>query len=192
MSEEIAKKQNTIFNLPNSISFFRLLLAVPFYILVGKLNLDDSYRYYVLGLIFIAFISDILDGYIARKKDIVTETGKIIDPLADKVCVILIILQLYLIGEIPTIYFWIILGRDILIFTGGIFVSKKIGKVLPSNLLGKLTVLVIGFFIIAVVAGLEPSNLLYKLLFYISIIMSFGSVIGYALRAYEKIKWKNE
>lgn len=192
MSEEIAKKQNTIFNLPNSISFFRLLLAVPFYILVGKLNLDNSYRYYVLGLIFIAFISDILDGYIARKKDIVTETGKIIDPLADKVCVILIILQLYLIGEIPTIYFWIILGRDILIFTGGIFVSKKIGKVLPSNLLGKLTVLVIGFFIIAVVAGLEPSNLLYKLLFYISIIMSFGSVIGYALRAYEKIKWKNE
>ena len=192
MSEEIAKKQNTIFNLPNSISFFRLLLAVPFYILVGKLNLDDSYRYYVLGLIFIAFISDILDGYIARKKDIVTETGKIIDPLADKVCVILIILQLYLIGEIPTIYFWIILGRDILIFTGGIFVSKKIGKVLPSNLLGKLTVLVIGFFIIAVVADLEPSNLLYKLLFYISIIMSFGSVIGYALRAYEKIKWKNE
>ena len=110
MSEEIAKKQNTIFNLPNSISFFRLLLAVPFYILVGKLNLDDSYRYYVLGLIFIAFISDILDGYIARKKDIVTETGKIIDPLADKVCVILIILQLYLIGEIPTIYFWIIIG----------------------------------------------------------------------------------
>ena len=168
------------------------MLAVPFYILVGKLNLDDSYRYYVLGLIFIAFISDILDGYIARKKDIVTETGKIIDPLADKVCVILIILQLYLIGEIPTIYFWIILGRDILIFTGGIFVSKKIGKVLPSNLLGKLTVLVIGFFIIAVVADLEPSNLLYKLLFYISIIMSFGSVIGYALRAYEKIKWKNE
>ena len=79
-----------------------------------------------------------------------------------------------------------------MIFTGGIFVSKKIGKVLPSNLLGKLTVLVIGFFIIAVVAGLEPANLLYKLLFYISIIMSFGSVIGYALRAYEKIKWKNE
>ena len=186
------KNSNDVFNIPNLISFFRLLLAIPFYLLVEQINTDVNYRYYTIGLILIAFISDLLDGFIARKKNIVTETGKIIDPLADKVCVILIVLQLYLIGEIPPVYFWIIVGRDLIILTGGIFVSRKIGKVLPSNLLGKLTVLSIGFFILATVAGLDASNFVYKLLFYLSIIMSFGSVIGYALRAYEKIKWKNE
>lgn len=179
------------FNLPNSLSFFRLLLAIPFYFLLLHLHDAPNYRYIIIGLILVATASDILDGYIARKKKIITEFGKVIDPLADKVCIILIITQLYIQGEIPGIYFWIIILRDIVIFSGGIIVSRKIGKVLPSNMIGKITVLTIGFFILAIIAGLNETNFIYRLLFYLSIIMSFASVIGYALRAYEFLKWKN-
>jgi CDP-diacylglycerol--glycerol-3-phosphate 3-phosphatidyltransferase len=146
-----------------------------------------------LVLIFIASISDLLDGYIARRKNLISEFGKIIDPLADKVCVILIITQLYLLGEIISIYFWIIVGRDVIIFIGGIIVSKKIGKVLPSNLLGKITVITIGIFIIITVIDLSKTNFLYHFFFYLSIIMSVLSVFGYGLRALEVLRWnKNE
>lgn len=187
--EKSKKFFENAFNLPNSLSFFRLLLVIPFYFLLQEIHTDYFYRIYILGLILIGFISDILDGYLARKMNIITEFGKIIDPLADKACVILIIIQLYLLEEIPEIYLWIILGRDILIFFGGIYVSRKIGKVLPSNMLGKITVLTIGFFIIATIVGLEFTNFIYRLLFYLSILLSFGSVIAYAIRGYEAVKW---
>lgn len=192
MNEPKTNIFENVFNLPNALSFLRLLLAVPFYFALSQFHHSPNAKYYVLGLILFAFITDILDGYTARKKKIVTEFGKIIDPLADKVLVILIITQLYLMGDIPGVYFWIIICRDIFIFTGGILLSKKIGKVLPSNMLGKITVLSIGFFIIATIAGLDPTNFIFRFLFYISIILSFASVVAYSIRAYEAMKWKND
>lgn len=176
--------------LPNYISIFRLFLAIPFYFLLDNMQSDFSIRYYLLGLIFIASLSDILDGLIARKSKKVSEFGKIIDPLADKVLVILIVTKLYLIGEIIPLYFYIIVGRDILIFFGGILVTKKIGKVLPSNIIGKVTVITIGIFLIITISGISKFNFLYNSFFYLSIFMSFVSVIAYILRAYEAIKWK--
>ncbi|MBS3944058.1 MAG: CDP-alcohol phosphatidyltransferase family protein [Melioribacter sp.] len=178
---------NTI---PNYISLFRLLLAIPFYFLLDAIQYDFLNRYYVLGLIFIASLSDILDGIIARKLNKISEFGKIIDPLADKVLIILIVTKLYLMGEIISLYFFIIVGRDILIFLGGIWISKKIGRVLPSNLIGKLTVISIGVFIIITVSGTSKFSFLYNSFFYLSIILSFISVIAYGLRAYEALKWK--
>ncbi|MBM4171405.1 MAG: hypothetical protein FJ214_06020 [Ignavibacteria bacterium] len=181
------------YTLPNLISIFRLLLAIPMFLVIQYINTEFVYRYYLLGLIFIATISDLLDGFIARKKNLISEFGKIIDPLADKVCVILIITQLYFLGEIISIYFWIIVGRDLLIFIGGIIVSKKIGKVLPSNLLGKITVITIGAFIIITVIDISKTNFLYHFFFYLSILMSVLSVFGYSLRALEVLRWnKNE
>jgi len=191
MTEERKRLFEGAFNLPNSISFIRLLLAIPFYIILSQFHSLPYARYYVIGLILLAFFTDILDGFIARKKKLVTEFGKIIDPLADKALVILIVVQLYFLDEIPGVYFWILLCRDLLIFIGGIFLSRKIGKVLPSNLLGKITVLSIGFFFLAILFELDPTNFIYRFLFYISISLSFASVIAYALRGYEAIKWKN-
>ncbi len=178
---------NTI---PNYISLFRLLLAIPFYFLLDAIQYDILYRYYVLGLIFIASLSDILDGIIARNLNKISEFGKIIDPLADKLLIILIVTKLYLMGEIISLYFFIIVGRDILIFLGGIWISKKIGRVLPSNLIGKLTVISIGVFIIITVSGTSKFSFLYNSFFYLSIILSFISVMAYSLRAYEALKWK--
>lgn len=189
MSSVLLQSMKDINTLPNYISFFRLLLAIPFYFLLKEIHSDFTIRYYILALIFIAALSDIADGYIARLQNKISEFGKIIDPLADKALVILIVTQLYLSGEIIDIYFWIIVGRDIIIFIGGIWVSKKIGKVLPSNLLGKITVITIGIFIIITISGVSRINFIYHSFFYLSIIMSILSVIGYGLRGYEAIKW---
>lgn len=182
-----------ITNIPNLISLFRLSLAIPFYFLLPLINQNYVYRIIIISLIIIAFISDLLDGYIARKQNITTELGKILDPLADKILVIIIITQLYLNNMILEFYFWIILLRDVLIFTGGIVVSKKIGRVLPSNIIGKITVFSIGIYIIIVLLDIPKSDIFYHIIFYLSIILSLLSVIVYFIRALEVMRWsKNE
>lgn len=178
------------FNLPNSLSLFRLFLMVPFFFLLQKIDEGEHIRYIILSLILAAFISDILDGYFARKKNIITEFGKIIDPLADKALVILIITQLYIKGYIVDIYFWTIVLRDLMILIGGIYVTKKIDKVLPSNIVGKMTVLSIGIFIIIIILDVSPGNFIYRFLFYLSMTLSVVSVVTYAFRGIEILRWK--
>jgi cardiolipin synthase (CMP-forming) len=178
---------------PNLISTFRLLLFFPFLFLFINYTSIEYVRTYILIIIFVAFISDLLDGYIARKTKSISELGKIIDPLADKTLVALIIINLYLMKEIPAFYFWIVLARDFFIFIGGIIVSTRIEKVLPSNLLGKMTVFSIGVFIIITITKVNHSGLFYNLILIISSSLCVASFIGYLIKAIEMIKWnKNE
>ena len=179
-----------IYLLPNLISLFRLLLFIPFLFLFQLMRTDDNYRYYILILILIAFISDLLDGYTARKTNQISELGKIIDPLADKVLVALIVINLFSMDMIPTFFFWLIILRDIFIFLGGLYIKQKIGKVLPSNLLGKATVFSIGIFIIITLLRLNQLSIIYQGVMIISITLCFASIIGYSLRAKEILNWK--
>jgi len=174
----------------NYISLLRVFLAIPLFIYLDKIGESYDYRLIIIGICFLAYLTDILDGYLARKLNEVSEFGKIIDPLADKLCILIFVVKLYLIGEIPGYYFYIVLLRDILIFTGGIFVTKKIEMVLPSNYLGKITVVSIGIYLLAIVLKVRDVAWLHDFLMYLSIILSFASVIGYAVRGYEAVKWK--
>jgi CDP-diacylglycerol--glycerol-3-phosphate 3-phosphatidyltransferase len=178
------KEINTV---SNYLSLIRLLLAIPFWFMLDNFY---SLRYILFALAVFGALTDILDGYFARKLNQVTEFGKIIDPLADKVCIGIIITKLFLIGQIHAYYFYLILGRDLLIFLGGILLSKKLGKVLPSNMLGKITVLIIGIVILFIMLGIDQYTLFYKLIYYVSVLLIVASFIGYALRAFEFIKGK--
>jgi len=182
-------KTKGILTISNLVSLFRLFLVIPTIYFLSQIGEHEKFRIIVIILFFIAYLSDLLDGFLARKFNEITEFGKIIDPLADKVFVIGIILQLYISGEITHLYFWIVLLRDVIILIGGVIVSKTIGKVLPSNLLGKITVASIAIFLLAVILGAKETPLLFNVLQYGSIFLSFASVLGYALRAYETITW---
>ena len=179
-----------LFLIPNLLSLFRLLLFIPIQIFFNMMRLNSDFSIFILATILVAFISDLMDGFIARKTNKISELGKIIDPLADKVLMAFIIVNLFLIDYIPAYYFWIIILRDVLIFTGGIIVSKKMGKVLPSNKLGKLTVFSIGIFIILTLLQINRDNTWYQAVMYLSLIFSFASVAGYFIRAVEIIRWK--
>ena len=138
-------------------------MAIPIFVFISNITEIAGARYILLFLYVLVYITDIADGYFARKFNEVTELGKIIDPLADKVLVFLVVTYLYYFQLIPSFYFWIIILRDVVIFIGGVLVSKKIGKVLPSNYLGKITVLLIGLFIIMVTLGFNSENLFYQI-----------------------------
>jgi CDP-diacylglycerol--glycerol-3-phosphate 3-phosphatidyltransferase len=149
---------------------------------------SGSIRYYTFALCLFAAGTDILDGFLARKFNQVTEFGKIIDPLADKVAVGIIIVKLYLMGEIPLYYFLMIIGRDLLIFLAGILLSLKIGKVLPSNALGKITVIIIGIMILLIILQVSRKEILFLSFYSLSMVLIFISLIAYSIRAHEFLK----
>jgi cardiolipin synthase len=172
-----------IFNASNFLSFVRLFLIIPAWIAFN--NFDDTfYRYSVAAIGIFAAITDILDGYLARKLNQITEFGKIIDPIADKVLIAFVVINLFLLNEIPDYYFYLIVGRDVLILLGGVIVSKKLGKVLPSDYLGKATVLAISFVLLMILLNASRESLPYQFLYYTSILLIFSSLINYLLIAY--------
>ena len=99
----------------------------------------------VLLFIVLLWLSDIMDGYFARRRNEISELGKIIDPLADKISVVTITFLLLWKEILPLWFFIIIVLRDLIILAGGLYVKKKYSVVLQSNWTGKLTVFVIGF-----------------------------------------------
>jgi len=178
-----------IFNVSNSLSFIRLLLVIPAWIAFN--NFDKIQAGYIVAAIGIfAAITDILDGFLARKLDQITEFGKIIDPLADKVLVVYVVFNLYLLKEIPDYYFYMIIARDALILTGGLIVSKKLGKVLPSDYVGKATVLAISFFLLMILLNVGEESIAYIFLYYLSIILIFISLINYIIKAVKALSTK--
>ena len=132
-----------MFNLPNALSLLRLLLAIPI-----SIALWHNQTALAVSLGVLAMLTDYLDGYFARKYNQISEMGKILDPLADKVMVISLFIILTLMGRIPLWLTIMVFARDILIMLGGIYLKKKLNYVVPSNQTGKWTVFIIALYII--------------------------------------------
>ncbi len=174
----------------NGLSLLRLFMAIPFWFLLNNFHEQETRKVIILVGIFVVF-SDWADGFFARKFNQETEIGKIIDPLADKICAAVLIYKLYLIGEITTSLFIILIGRDILIFLGGMLLTKYLGKVLPSNFLGKITVTIFAIFVFMICFAIDKNSFPYLFIYYLIIFLSFLSLIAYAMRGIEFIKKKN-
>jgi cardiolipin synthase (CMP-forming) len=173
----------------NYMSILRMLLAIPLWFMLDELH-SGNMRYYIFGLCVFGAITDILDGYLARKYQQETEMGRIIDPLADKVVIGIIVLKLFLLDEISPLYFFLIIGRDLIIFIGGMLLSQKIGRVLPSNVLGKAAVINIGIVLLLILLQVDQSSVIFAGLYYLSIILIIASFLAYALRAIEFLRRK--
>ncbi len=178
-----------IFTISNGISFLRFLLVIPLWFLLDDFQ-SQSIRYITFALCVFAAATDMLDGYLARKLNQVTEVGKIIDPLADKTAMAVVVIKLYLINEISAFYFFTIISRDLIIFIGGLFVANILNRVLPSNKLGKITVLFIGSVVLLILMGVNKENNFYLFFYYTSIVLMFTSLAAYIYRAAEFIKKK--
>lgn len=181
-------KKNKILTVSNLLSFVRLLLIIPVWIFFYNFP-DQNFRYLVAAAGIFAVITDVLDGYFARKFNEVTEAGKIIDPLADKVLVGFVVIKLFLIGEIPTYYFSMILARDVLILIGGSLLAAKTKFILPSDKYGKATVVSIGLVLLLILINVDRESIYFLFLYYLSIgliIFSFGNYVYKGISAINK------
>ncbi len=150
-------------NLPNAITFSRLILTAVF---VGAIS-NPQVEGYAIGLIIfiIAAASDWLDGYLARKMGMVTPLGKLMDPLVDKILVSAAFVFFTAKGLCPVWVTALILGREFLV-TGLRQIAIESGGVLAADRLGKWKT---GFQLAYLIAGMiwlaaEHSSLLGGLL----------------------------
>lgn len=125
-------------NLPNKLSMFRVVLVpvlVVFYYLYVELS-NDLFSYFLAPIFIIASVTDFLDGYIARSRNLVTVFGKFIDPLADKLIVMAALIVLNALGHIPIWVTIVILSREFIV-TGIRLIAVGEGKVIAASNLGK-------------------------------------------------------
>ncbi len=123
-------------NLPNKLTVFRVIL-IPFFIAVLMTNCaGEMSNWIALAIFIIASLTDMLDGKIARKYNLVTNFGKFMDPLADKMLVCSALICLTAMGKIPAWMVIVIVARDFVI-SGFRLVAVEQGKVIAANYWGK-------------------------------------------------------
>ena len=145
------KKMNEIFLKPNQISLMRIIL-IPLFILF--LLTDIPYNNYIAAFVFLVLsLSDILDGYIARKKNQASKLGEILDPIADKLLISAALI--FLVGSIPLWMAVTIIAREWVITMLRFIVIAK--HVIPADVLGKSKTVIQIVAIMAVILNL-PFN----------------------------------
>lgn len=150
MSVEPADLRPSRWTPSNLLSLSRILLAIPTGVAVW-----NDWKAIAVGLFVVAALTDYLDGFVARKTGSISELGKILDPLADKVYVAVSVLLMLVLGIVPLWFVAVVLGRDILILLGGVYVEKRTGVVLPSNWVGKWAVGALSLTLLLMYLGVE-------------------------------------
>jgi cardiolipin synthase (CMP-forming) len=177
------RAKDDIFTPSNLISIMRAMFVLPAVFCIM------AHLYFLVAAICVAAaMTDLLDGFIARRTDSVTEFGKIVDPLADKIFVGFVVITMAAYGLIPIWFLAAVIGRDLLILSVGLWAKNKLGVVLPSNYIGKIAVIVISFtiFFIIIKNGIrgDASGLaqLIVILEWASIVLMAVSLAAYGMR----------
>ncbi len=129
-----------IINIANLLTFLRVCLSVPLWYFLSSINENSNIYvvYWFLGLCFLISLTDILDGYFARLFNSVTDLGKFLDPIADKICVLVFVVYLSIkFGATYSSLFLILLVRDIIISIISIYFVRKEGRYFQANVYGK-------------------------------------------------------
>jgi len=129
-------RELNVWTLSNFLSVLRVLLLPFIYLsLFHKTPKGDQLA---LGLMCLAALTDLLDGWIARIRHTISSFGKIIDPVADKICMVAIVIFLIILRGFPLWLFVLIFSRDVIIMLASAFLIRNNKIVFPSNSWGKL------------------------------------------------------
>lgn len=176
-------------NLANKITVFRVCL-VPIFMVV--LYSDLEYNTYIAAIIFIfASLTDTLDGYIARSRNLVTNFGKFVDPLADKILVSAALISLVGLNKIPAWVVVIIIAREFTI-TGFRVIAASEGVTIAASPLGKIKTITQLVAISLLLLNNFPFNKLNIpidiIMLYISLFFTVLSGLDYLLRNKDTLK----
>jgi len=139
----------------NTLSLTRLVLVGPIAVLLWQ----DGPLGWLLGLVLLAVFTDWIDGRVARWTRTVSEWGKVIDPVADKVAAVVSVSVLTFRPaepHLPLWFFGLIVGRDLAILAGGVAIARRSGKILMSAWAGKAASLWLALTVLAVILRADP------------------------------------
>ena len=167
-----------IFSIPNLLSLFRLMI-IPVYIVI-YLNATEPYQYFTAGgIMVVSCLTDMIDGKIARRYNMITTLGKILDPLADKVTQFALTLCLSLKYPVLNPVLGLFVVKEIFQMIVGI-INLVRGKMLPGALMaGKICTTVLFISLIALVLFPKMNPLLVDAIAYIDTFFLVVSFISY-------------
>lgn len=179
-------------NLPNKLTIFRVLL-IPF--VVFFLLYPDTFGYgnYIATAIFIlASLTDMADGKIARKYNLITNFGKFMDPLADKLLVCAAMICLVETGELEAWIVIVIISREFII-SGFRLVASDNGVVIAANYWGKFKTTFQMLMVIVLMLDIpHPAfQILGLVLKYIALVLTVISLVDYIVKNKEVLKEQN-
>lgn len=131
------KQKQNVWNVPNVLTMIRLLLVPLICFLVYNDRMIAG-----LSVFLIASVTDLVDGYIARRYKLVTDFGKLMDPLADKLMVVSLMVVLAVRSIVPIVAVALLMVKEMLMVLGGIFLLKNKDVVVFAKPIGKVAQLI--------------------------------------------------
>ncbi|MEE1077898.1 MAG: CDP-diacylglycerol--glycerol-3-phosphate 3-phosphatidyltransferase [Agathobacter sp.] len=170
-------------NLPNKLTCFRVVL-IPFFVFFLLAPWFEGYGNYIaVGIFIVASITDFLDGYLARKYNLVTNFGKFMDPLADKLLVCSALICLVELELLPSWIVVIIIAREFII-SGFRLIASDNGVVIAASYWGKFKTVFQIFMVIVLIVNIQ--NFVFyvigQALIYISLALTIISLIDYIVK----------
>ena len=167
-------------NLPNKLTIFRVIL-IPFFVVFLLLDpSNQTYRYIADAIFIIASLTDMLDGKIARKYNLVTNFGKFMDPLADKLLVSAAMICLIATGQLAAWIVIVIISREFII-SGFRLIASDNGIVIAASYWGKFKTVFQMLMIIVLIANIQMPffTVLGTILIYVALVLTIVSLIDY-------------
>lgn len=180
-------------NLPNKLTVFRVILIIPFVILLlggyaqwgwfttlfgGIIGITD---YIALAIFIVASLTDLLDGKIARKYNLVTNFGKFMDPLADKLLVCSAMICLIEMERIPAWVVIIIISREFII-SGFRLVASDNNVVIAASYWGKFKTTFQMVMVCLMIANISALVVLTQIIMWIALVLTIVSLVDYLVK----------
>lgn len=170
-------------NLPNKLTLFRVILIPPFVLCLLLQDRIPGGKYIAAGLFIIAAVTDLFDGMIARKQNLVTNFGKFMDPLADKLLVCSALICLIHLHMIPVWAVLVIVAREFII-SGFRLVAAEKDLVLAASPIAKLKTNFQIYMVVSLILDIDLPffRILSQILIWISVILTVVSLADYLIK----------
>ena len=170
-------------NLPNRLTLFRVILIPPFVVFLLLQDKIPGGRYIAVALFIIAAITDLFDGMIARKQHLVTNFGKFMDPLADKLLVCSALICLVELHLIPVWVVLVIVAREFII-SGFRLIAAEKDLVLAASKIAKLKTNFQIYMVVSLILNIDLPffKILSTVLIWITVVLTVVSLVDYLVK----------
>lgn len=165
---------------------FRVIL-IPFFVVLMLVDITSYDKWIALAVFIIASLTDLLDGRIARKYNLVTNFGKFMDPLADKLLVCSALICLVALERIPAWVVIVIIAREFII-SGFRLIASDNGVVIAASYWGKFKTTFQMVMICLMIADIAQIALLTQIVMWVAVVLTVVSLADYLMKNKEVMK----
>lgn len=174
-------------NLPNKLTVLRVIM-IPFFVFFMLTDyVGEASKWVALAIFIIASLTDLLDGKIARKYNLVTNFGKFMDPLADKLLVCAAMICLVEMGKLASWMVIVIISREFII-SGFRLIAADNGVVIAASYWGKFKTVFQMVMICLLIADIEAIAIVTTIVTWIAVILTVVSLVDYLIKNKDVMK----